>query len=192
MLIRSVRSGLTKLHHKKYKTTIARENCWTGPQNDGDWVPTHPLLQGATIPGRKSRSMLVTWWLLPSVLVLPPSLAVTLTYLPISPSPPMRKGAESTLWERIETQWNGKNSRTLNSKHFFFHNIAFWFFPLIWTTSDLLRQLPINFQISTNHATEFPAFSTKYFQGMMGGIPVKMIGQIQVWVTPGKDVWTAD
>ena len=108
MLIRSVWSGLTKLHHKKNKSTIARENCWTGPQNDGDWVPTHPLLQGATIPGRKSRSMLVTWWLLPSVLVLPPSLAVTLTYLPISPSPPMRKGAESTLWERIENTMKWK------------------------------------------------------------------------------------
>ena len=93
---------------QKNKTTIALENCWTGPQNDGDWVPTHPLLQGATIPGRKSRSMLVTWWLLPSVLVLPPSLAVTLTYLPISPSPAMRKGAESTLWERIENTMKWK------------------------------------------------------------------------------------
>ena len=41
---------------------------------------------------------------------------------------------------------------------------SFYFFPLIWTTSDLLRQMPINFQISTNHATEFPAFSIKYFQ----------------------------
>ena len=52
--------------------------------------------------------MLVTWWLLPSVLVLPPSLAVTLTYLPISPSPAMRKGAESTLWERIENTMKWK------------------------------------------------------------------------------------
>ena len=40
----------------------------------------------------------------------------------------------------------------------------FCLFPLISTTSDLLRQMPINFQISTNHATKFPAFSIKYFQ----------------------------
>ena len=113
----------------------------------------------------------MTRWLLPSVLVLPPSLAVTLTYLPISPSRAMRKGAESTLWERIENTMKWKELENYKLETLFFHNIAFWFFPLIWTTSDLLRQLPINFQISTNHATEFPAFSTKYFQGMKGGNP---------------------
>ena len=99
----------------------------------------------------------------PSVPVLPPSLAVTVTYLPISPSRQWGKAGSHRSWERgkISMREALQEHRRIGLN---FPGFEFYFFPLIWTTSDLLKQMPINFQISTNHATEFPAFSIKYFQ----------------------------
>ena len=124
----------------------------------------------------------MTRWLLPSVLVLPPSLAVTLTYLPISPSPAMREGAESTLWERIENTMKWKELENYKLETLL---LSQYRFLVLSPHLNHFRPVEANankFPDINKSRNRIPSFFYQILPVKWGGggIPVKMIGQIQV------------